>query len=86
MIGNPFDLPNHPRYLEEMLELPVKARVYKIEEDPDGDEEPYLWQLDGYAVVGGHFAVTETCWNFPSWQAALAELPAFERAVRDAIG
>jgi hypothetical protein len=84
MMGNPFDLPDHPWYLEALGVVPVKARIYKIEDDGYLDEEPTLWQLDGYAVVGGHFAVTGTVWNFPTWEAALAELPAFERAVREA--
>lgn len=82
VLGNRDNLPFHRQYVEFLGVLPEKARIYKTDE-ADHDEEPWLWQLDGYAVVDGQFAVTSTCWNFPSWESALAELPDFERAVRE---
>jgi hypothetical protein len=81
MLGNPDNLPNHPRYLEELGITPTRARIYKIEDDDGYEEDPWLWQLDGYAVVDGRHAVTSTVWNFRTFAEAIAELPDFIRAV-----
>lgn len=79
IVGNRDALPWHPQYLEDLGVLPSKARIYKIEDD-GVPEEPWLWQLDGYAVVDGQFAVSSTCWNFPTWHDAVMALPEFWRA------
>lgn len=73
---------HHRRYLES-LDVPiedVKARVYRIDEDPDWDPEespegPYVWQLDAAAWVDDQLAVSETVWNFQSWAQAHRFIP-----------
>ncbi len=85
ILANKTELPFHRDYLEDLGVLPVKARLYRLDPDADeiDDEEPWLWQLDGFAIVDGKFAVTSTCWNFPTREEALTALPEFERAVRE---
>jgi hypothetical protein len=79
ILGNGTEIPMHAEYLEYLGVLPVKARIYRI----DDDEEPWPWQLDGFAIVDGQFAVTSTCWNFPTRDEAIAAMPEFWRAVQE---
>jgi hypothetical protein len=82
IVANRAGLPWHPQYLEDLEIKPAKARIYRIDDDGYLDEEPWLWQLDGYAVVDGQFAVTSTVWNFPTFTEAIAGVPEFEEAFR----
>jgi hypothetical protein len=75
MIGNRAGLPIHPDYVEDLGAVPTGYRIYRCDADDPYDDEPYLpWQVDGYAIVDGRFALTAAVENFATWHDALAAL------------
>lgn len=69
------------RYVEELGDEITSVRIYRLEDAPFGppsapdDDDPETpWQMDGIDVRVTPPLLTEECWNFTSFEKAIASV------------